>query len=292
MDVKNAFLHGDIKEEIYTTPPPGLFSLPSSDIFIKGIDFALISHLQERLKDSFYMKDLGPLQYFLGLEVHSSPTGTYLHQHKYTKELINLAGLQDGRSVDNPIEVNVKYRKEEGDLLPDPLLYRQLQVCQFMQAPRHLHLATVRCIIRYLFGAPNKGLFFPINTPLDLVGYSDVDWAGCAYSRQLITRWCMFLGSALVSWLSKKQDRISKSSTESEYHAMSSACSEIVWLQSLLSELGCPWLMPTPIYADNTSVIQITANPVFNERTKHIEVDCHSIREAYDGCLITFPRHN
>ncbi|KAJ6398738.1 hypothetical protein OIU77_019500 [Salix suchowensis] len=143
----------------------------------------------------------------------------------------------------------------------NPSLYRQLvgslnyltitrldisfavqQVSQFMQAPRHLHFAAVRRIIRYLKGTSSRGLFFP---------------------------------------KSKKQDRVSKSSTESEYRAMSSAYSEITWLRGLLGELGFSQLQSTPFHADNTSAIQIAANPVFHERTKHNEVDCHSIRESF-----------
>ena len=366
MDVKNAFLHGDLKEDIYMTPPPGLFSTPSGDvcklkrslyglkqaprawfdkfrstllgfsfvqsqydsslflcktskgivillvyvddIVITGTDYALISQLQDHLQRCFHMKDLGSLQYFLGLEVYSSSTGIFLTQHKYIRELIALAGLQDGRSVDTPLEVNVKYRHDEGDLISDPSLYRQLvgslnyltitrpdisfavqQVSQFMQAPRHLHLAAVRRIVRYLKGTSSRGLFFPANSPIRLIAYSDADWAGCSDTRRSVTGWCMFLGTSLVSWKSKKQDRVSKSSTESEYRAMSSACSEIVWLRGLLGELGFPQKGSTPLHADNTSAIQIAANPVFHERTKHIEVDCHSIRESYDAQVISLP---
>jgi hypothetical protein len=99
----------------------------------------------------------------------------------------------------------------------------------------------------------------------------------------------VFLGDALISWKSKKQDRVSKSSTESEYRAMSLACSEIIWLRGLLAELDFSETNPTPLHADNTSAIQITANPVYHERTKHIEVDCHSIREAFEARVITLP---
>ncbi|KAF5475035.1 hypothetical protein F2P56_006882, partial [Juglans regia] len=169
-----------------------------------------------------------------------------LHQHKYTQDVISLGGLQSGNSVFTPLEVNLKLRQEEGELLSDPSLYRQLvgslnyltitrpdisfavqQVSQFMQAPRHLHLAAVRRILRYLKGTSTRRLFFPKESSLQLVGYSDADWAGCADTRRSVTGWCMFLGNALISWKSKKQDRVSKSSTESEYRAMSSACSEI-----------------------------------------------------------------
>ncbi|XP_026451765.1 uncharacterized protein LOC113352112 [Papaver somniferum] len=257
------------------------------------------------------MKDLGPLQYFLGLEVQPTDTGLFLHQHKYTRDLISLAGLQDGRSVDTPLEVNVKYRRDDGDFLSDPSLYRRLvgslnyltitrpdisfavqQVSQFMQAPTHIHLAAVCRIIRYLQGTSDKGIFFPVGTSIRLDAYSDADWAGCSDTRRSITGWCMFLGDSLVSWKSKKQQRIYKSSTESEYRAMSSTCSEIIWLRGLLGDLAFSQAEPTQLHADNTSAIQIVANTVFHERTKHIEVDCHSIREAYDSRVISLPHIN
>ena len=88
---------------------------------------------------------------------------------------------------------------------------------------------------------------------------------------------------------SKKQDRVSKASTESEYRAMSLTCSEIIWLRGLLAELDFSETDPTPLHADNTSANQITTNPVYHERTKHIEVDCHSIREAFETHVITLP---
>jgi hypothetical protein len=365
MDVKNAFLHGDLTEDIYMTPPQGLFSsskgvcklkrslyglkqaprawyekfrstllgfsfsqsqydsslfihststgivmllLYVDDMVITGSDNASIQRLKEQLHVSFHMKDLGNLHYFLGLEVHSTSKGIFLHQHKYATDLISMAGLQSANPVDTPLEVNVKYHRDDGDLLPDPLLYRQLvgslnyltitrpdisfavqQVSQFMHSPRHLHLAAVRRIIRYLKGSSHRGLFFSIGNSPKLSAYSDADWAGCPDTRRSVTGWCMFLGSSLISWKSKKQARVSKSSTESEYRAMSAACSEIIWLRGLLAELGFPQTEPTSLYADNTSAIQIVANPVFHERTKHIEVDCHSIRDAYDDRLISLP---
>jgi transposase InsO family protein len=366
MDVKNAFLHGHLKECIYMKPPPGLFSSPTShvcklrrslyglkqaprawfdkfrttllqfsfkqskydtslflrktdmgivvllvyvdDIVITGSDSDLLGQLKTHLSESFHMKDLGSLTYFLGLEVHRSSSGIFLNQHKYARDLVVIAGLQEAPSVDTPMELHVKLRKEEGDLLADPSLYRKLvgslvyltitrpdisfavqQVSQFLQTPRHLHLTAVRRIIRYVHGTPTRGLFFPASNSTHLAAYSDADWAGCADTRRSITGWCVFLGDALISWKSKKQDRVSKSSTESEYRAMSLACSEIIWLRGLLAELDFSETNPTPLHADNTSAIQITANPVYHERTKHIEVDCHSIREAFEARVITLP---
>ncbi|XP_022874305.1 uncharacterized protein LOC111393145 [Olea europaea var. sylvestris] len=260
MDVKNAFLHGDLKEEIFMSPPPCMFSSPSTDITMSmGSDSQFIEKLQQQLKSSFHMKDFESLQYFLGLKIQHCPTGTILHQHKYTQELLTLVGLQDSNSVLTPMEVNLKLRQEGGDLLSDPSLYRQLvgslnyltitrpdisfavqQVSQFMQAPCQAHLAAVRRLLRYLKGTSGRGLFFPSSTSLQLVGFSDADWASCVDTRLSIPGWCMFLGGALISWKSKKQARVSKSSIESEYRAMSAACSEMIWLWVGRHEISLP----------------------------------------------------
>nr|KYP49861.1 Retrovirus-related Pol polyprotein from transposon TNT 1-94 [Cajanus cajan] len=350
MDVKNAFLHSDLKEEIYMKLPSSMttsspndvcklrrslyrlkqalrawfekfhttllnFSFTQSqydyslffhksltgivlilvyvdDLIITGTDTRLITKLQVMLHATFCMKDLGQLTYFLGLEVHHRSNGIYLNQHKYIQDLITLVGLEGTTSVDIPMEVNVKYRKDEGDLLADPTIYRGLvgsliylmtnrldisyvvhQVSQFMSSPQHLHFAAIRRIIRYLIGSPTRGLFFPRGSPLQLLAYSDADWARCPDTRRSTTGWCMFLDGAFISWKCKKQDRVSKSFTEAEYRSMSSACSEIVWLHCLLEELGFSQPDSTPLHADNTSAIQIASNLVFHEHTKHIEVD-------------------
>jgi hypothetical protein len=173
------------------------------------------------------MKDLGSLTYFLGLEVHRGPSGISLNQHKYASDLVATAGLQEAPSVDTPMELHVKLRKEEGDLLADPSLYRKLvgslvyltitrpdvsfavkQVSQFLQTPRHLHLTAVRRIIRYVHGTSASGFFFPATNSTRIAAYSDADWAGCADTRRSITGWCVFLGDALISWKSKKQDSL------------------------------------------------------------------------------------
>ena len=101
--------------------------------------------------------------------------------------------------------------------------------------------------------------------------------------------WCMFLENSLISYNSKKQDRVFKSSTKFEYRAMSAACSEIVWLYGLLADLGFSQSNPTSLHTDNTSAIYIASNLVFHERTKHIVVDYHYIREALDTSIISLP---
>jgi hypothetical protein len=146
------------------------------------------------------------ISHFLGLEVHSRDHGLFLNQHKYIQDFIELAGLKDATVVDTPMEVNVKYRRDEGELLLDPFLYWQLVgsliyltitrpdisyvvhiVSKFMQSPRHLHLAAVRRIIRYLIRSPTRGLFFPTQSTLNLTAYSDADWAGSPDTRKSTT---------------------------------------------------------------------------------------------------------
>jgi hypothetical protein len=172
---------------------------------------------------------------------------------------------------------------------PSRISFVVQQVRQFMQAACQTHLASTRHLLRYLNGTSGGGLFFPSGNSLQLTGFSDADWAGCVDTRRSVTGWCMFLGDALIFWKSKKQARVSKSSIKFEYRVMSSICSEIVWLHGFLGKFSVPQLTPTPLHADNTSAIQIAINPVFHERTKHIEVDCHSIRESLAQKEITLP---
>ena len=103
-----------------------------------------------------------------------------------------------------------------------------------------------------MFATPSRGPFFPVGAPIQLQAYSDADWTGCLDTRKSTTGWCMFLGDALISWKCKKQESISKSSTEAEYQSMFVACCQIIWLRDLLLELGYSQATPTPLYADNT----------------------------------------
>uniref|UniRef100_A0A2N9HTF2 Integrase catalytic domain-containing protein n=1 Tax=Fagus sylvatica TaxID=28930 RepID=A0A2N9HTF2_FAGSY len=335
MDVKNAFLNGDLSEEVYMQPPPGLSHPPdkvcrlrralyglkqaprawfakfSSTVSrlgfsISSYDSALflrrtgkVGFKNSRLSSSqnFEMKDLGHLSYFLGLEITSSDDGFYLTQAKYTSDLLSRAGLTDHKILDTPIEFNARLTPSSGELLPDPTLYRQLvgslvyltvtrpdisyavhQVSQFMSAPRSTHYAAVLRILRYLKGTLFHGLHFSAQSPLTLRAYSDADWAGDPTDRRSTTGYCFLLGSSLISWRSKKQSVVARSSTEAEYRALADTTSELLWLRWLLQDLGVSTSSATPIYCDNRSAIQIARNDVFHERTKHIEIDCHLVR--------------
>ncbi|XP_026450884.1 uncharacterized protein LOC113351015 [Papaver somniferum] len=351
MDVKNAFLYGELQEEVYMRPPSGLAHLPNQvcrlrkalyglkqaprawfekfstavirhgytqspydsslftkssdkgmvllliyvdDMVITGDDTDGITALKSYLSSCFEMKDLGPLRYFLGIEVDKSPAGYFISQVKYASDIISRAGLTDSKIVDTPLEMNVKFSPTDGKDFPNPTLYRQLVgslnyltitrpdisyavhvVSQFMDAPRTSHFDAVFRILRYVKGTLYQGLNFSSTSYLCLRAYTDLDWAGDITERRSTTGYCLFLGNSPISWRSKKQSVVSRSSAEAEYRAMTHTTSEIVWLRWLLSDMGIHMIGSTPLYCDNKAAIHIAHNDVFHERTKHIEIDFH-----------------
>ncbi|RVW13792.1 Retrovirus-related Pol polyprotein from transposon RE1 [Vitis vinifera] len=322
MDVKNAFLNGDLSEEVYMQPPTGLsvesnkvchlrralyglkqaprvgtilLLLYVDDMTITGDDLSGIQELKDFLNQQFEMKDLGHLSYFLGLEITHSTDGLYITQAKYASDLLSQAGLTDSKTVDTPVELNAHLTPSGGKPLSNPSLYRRLvgslvyltvtrpdisydvhQVSQYLSAPRSTHYADVLRILRYLKGTLFHSLFYSAQSPLVLRAFSDADWAGDPTDRRSTTGYCFLLGSSLISWRSKKQTFVARSSTEAEYRALADTTSELLWLRWLLKDLGVSTSFATPLYCD--SAIHIAHNDVFHERTKHIEIDCHFIR--------------
>lgn len=163
-------------------------------------------------------------------------------------------------------------------LLLDDISYVVHQVSQFMAAPRSTHFSAVLRILRYLKGTLFHGLHLSSLSPLELYAYTDADWAGDPTDRRSTTGYCFLLGTSLISWRSKKQSVVARSSTEAEYRALADTTSEILWLRWLLQDMGVTFSSATPVYCDNRSAIQIAHNGVFHERTKHIEIDCHFVR--------------
>uniref|UniRef100_A0ACD5V1F3 Uncharacterized protein n=1 Tax=Avena sativa TaxID=4498 RepID=A0ACD5V1F3_AVESA len=268
------------------------------DIVLTASSTALLQQLQQRLLSEFSMKDLGPLHYFLGIRVTRSSSGFFLSQHKYAEELLDRANMSQCRSAPTPVDTRAKLAAADGAPLADPSEYRSLvgalqyltmtrpdlayavhQACLYMHDPREAHLALVKRILRYLRGSAEHGLHLHRSTALDLVAYSDADWAGCPDTRRSTSGYAVFLGDALISWSSKRQPTVSRSSAEAEYRAVANVVAECCWLRHLLGELHVDLPKATVVYCDNISSVYMAANPVHHRRTKHIELDIHFVRE-------------
>ncbi|XP_019242575.1 PREDICTED: uncharacterized protein LOC109222711, partial [Nicotiana attenuata] len=367
LDVNNAFLHGDLDEEVYMKLPPGysvpltsnsgqlvcklqkslyglrqasrqwyaklsqslssrgytsspndysLFTRGSGDSFVvlavyvddiilTGTDSTEISALKSFLHQQFWIKDLGSLSYFLGIEVLYSSTGVLLHQKKFIADMLSEFHCSDVSSVLCPLDMNVKLKANEGDPLLKTELYRSLigklnflthtrpdisyavqHLSQFMQSPCLPHMSAGLLLLRYLKGTSEHGIFFNASPDLSISAFCDSDWAACPDTRRSVSGYCVLLGGSLVVLKSKKQPIVSMSSAEAKYRAMSKGVAELTWLSRLLTDLGFPCYSSIPLFCDSQAAIHIARNPVFNERTKHIELDCHLVRTKLAEGLI------
>ena len=161
-------------------------------------------------------------------------------------------------------------------------------VCQFMHQPGASHFQAVKRILRYLQGTLDYGLRLLSRSSLSLYDFSDADWAGCLDTRHSTIGYCIYLSANYISWASKKQAIVSRSSAKAEYHSMSSTTAELTWIMYLLRDIGLHISAPPVLFYDNTSALHMTVNPVFHARTKHIELDVHFVGEKVAaGALVT-----
>ncbi|RVW83690.1 Retrovirus-related Pol polyprotein from transposon TNT 1-94 [Vitis vinifera] len=255
----------------------------------------------------YLTKDLGKLKYFLGIEIAQSSSGVVLSQRKYALDIMEETGMLDCKPIDTPMDPNVKLVPGQGEPLGDPGRYRRLVgklnyltitrpdisfpvsvVSQFLQSPCDSHWDAVIRILRYIKSTPGQGVLYENRGHTQVVGYTDADWAGSPTDRRSTSGYCVFIGGNLISWKSKKQDVVARSSAEAEYRAMALATCELIWLRHLLRELRFGKDEQMKLICDNQAALHIASNPVFHERTKHIEVDCHFIREKIaSGCVAT-----
>ncbi|KAF5466678.1 hypothetical protein F2P56_016584 [Juglans regia] len=276
------------------------------DILVVGNDLSQVIYFKSVIFTHFKTKDLGPLKYFIGLEVARSPSSIFLNQRKYALDILADSGLFGSRPVSFPMEQNLKLSDTDGDLLPDPGSYRRLVgrltyliitrpdivftvniLSQFMHAPRLPHMTAVTRILRYIKGTPGQGIFFSSSNDLHVRAYTDSDWASCPTTCCSTTGFFITLGSSPISWRTKKQTMVARSSTEAEYRSMAVTTCELVWLQQLFHDLSISHTDPMILYCDNQSAIHIAQNPVFHERTKHIEIDCHIVCDKFRSGLFT-----
>ncbi|KAL2923679.1 Retrovirus-related Pol polyprotein from transposon TNT 1-94 [Bienertia sinuspersici] len=362
LDVNNAFLHGELTEEVYMKVPSGipnpdqkvcklnksLYGLKQAsrqwfaklvseliqlgfiqskndyslfikhtpqgitlgavyvdDILVTGNDSDSIVALKSHLDKILSIKDLGLLNYFLGIEVGYADSGVILTQRKFTKELLETAGLELKGKATTPLPVDLKLSATTGVLLDNPEHYRSLvgklnfltttrpdlayavqDLSQFMQLPRSSHMEALKHTLQYVSFTMDQGILLQGSDQLTLQAFSDSNWGACPDTRKSITGYVLLLGKSPISWKSKKQTTISRSSSEAEYRAMASAAAEVAWVVRLLEELDIHHLKPVTLHCDNQSALYIAKNPVFHERTKHIEIDYHFTRDkVLEGLL-------
>ncbi|RVX21356.1 Retrovirus-related Pol polyprotein from transposon RE2 [Vitis vinifera] len=348
LDIKNAFLHGDLAKEVYMEQPlgfvaqgesglvcklrPSLYGLKQSpqtwfsrfsfvvqefgmfrntanhsvfyhhnssgqciylvvyvdDIVITGSDQNSIQKLKQHIFTHFQTKDLGKLK-------------------KYALDILEETGMLDCKPVDTPMDPNVKFIPRRGELLGDPGRYRRLVgklnyltitrpdisfpvsvVSQFLQSPCDSHWDAVIRILRYIKNTPGQGVLYENRGHTQVAGYTNADWVGSPTDRRSTSGYCVFIGDNLISWNSKKQNVVAKYSAEVEYRAMALATCELIWLKHLLRELRFGNDEQMKLICDNQAALHIASNPVFHERTQHIEVDCHFIRKKIASrCVAT-----
>ncbi|GJT27755.1 ribonuclease H-like domain-containing protein [Tanacetum coccineum] len=328
LDVKNAFLNGDLSETVYMHQPPGfvdsrypnhvcllqrsLYGLKQAprawfqrfagyatragfspsrcdsslfiytqgsqvaylliyvdDIILTASSPVLLQQIVDSLHKEFDMTDLGALNYFLGISAVRHPTGLFLSQKKYARQLLERAHMVNCNPSRTPIDTDSKLGPD-GVPVQDPTLYRSLagglqyltftrpdlsyavqQVCLYMHDPREPHFAALKRILRYVQGTLELGLQLYVFATTSLVGYTDADWAGCPSTR----------------------------SAEAEYRGVANVVAETARICNLLCELHFPLLIATLVYCDNVSAVYMSANPVQHQRTKHIEIDIHFVRD-------------
>lgn len=268
------------------------------DVVLAGNDDSVIRNVKTDLDNRFSIKDLGPLKYFLGIEVARSPEGLVLSQRKYTLDILEECGLQGSRPSSFPMEQNVKFSANDDTPEVDAGQYRRLigrllyltvtrpditfavnMLSQFLSRPRQSHLDAAIRILRYLKMTPGQGIFLPADGDLTLRAFCDADWGGCVMTCRSSTGYFISLGGLPISWRTKKQSVVARSSAEAEYRAMAATVCEIVWLRWLLDDLQAPQRGPTLLHCDNQAARHIAHNPVYHERTKHVEMDCYFVRE-------------
>ncbi|KAM0029839.1 putative RNA-directed DNA polymerase [Helianthus debilis subsp. tardiflorus] len=262
----------------------------------------LLAEFKEKMIKEFEMTDIGVLNYFLGLEVNQQSKGTFLSQQKYARDLLRRFGMQQCKPVSTPMNANDKLQREDGGAAADEFMFRSLVggliylthtrpditfavgvVSRYMHKPSVHHMGAARRILRYIAGTMNMGLWYERAEHVILVGYTDSDWAGSIDDRKSISASVFSVGSAAVTWSSKKQDIVALSTTEAEYVSATAAACQATWMRKILIELGLEQEGATRIFCDNTSAVFLSKNQAYHNRSKHIDTRFHFIRNLVEG---------
>jgi hypothetical protein len=260
------------------------------DIVFGGSSNSLVARFAEDMRREFEMSMMGKLRFFLGLQIKQSKEGTFVHQVKYTKDIVRKFKMEDSKAMTTPMSTTTaldadeegehvdqkEYRSMIGSLLylmvtrPD-IQFSECLCTHFQASLRTSHRQVVKRIFRYLHHTPDFGLWYSVSSSLALHGFSDAYFAGCRLDRKSTSGTCQFLGSSLVSWSSRIQSSVAQSTTEAEYVVTASCCSQLIWITYNISDFGEEYTH-VPLQCDSTSAISVAKNPVLHSKTKHIEM--------------------
>jgi hypothetical protein len=257
------------------------------------------------------MTDLGIIKRYLGISFDTVPLGTFLHQRDYKLSILTDFGMEHCKSAPSPLPEGLvlvtnmaspyvdstHYYKLVGKLIfltitrPD-LAYAVSCVSSYMANPQQTHLDAAKHILRYLRGNLDHDILYRAGSPLEAIGFTDADWGSCPETRRSMGAYIFTFTGGPITWQSKPQLTVSRSSTKSEYRALNDDAQEAVWLHQLLLKLQ---VMPSPssstffhashpqpnikLFCDNQGALKLSHNPVFHARSKHIEIHYHFIRE-------------
>ncbi|KAE8683276.1 TMV resistance protein N-like [Hibiscus syriacus] len=221
------------------------------DLIFTGSNPSMFNEFKDVMMKEFEMTDMGLMAYYLGIEVKQQNDGIFISQESYAKEILK------------------KFKMENFGL-----------VSRYMESPTTIHFKAAKRILRYLKGTIDFGLFYSVSNDYKLVGYSDSDWGGDIDNRRSTTGFVFFMGDIAFTWMSKKQPIVTLSTCEAEYVAATSCVCHAIWLRNLLKEIGLIQEEPTKVCVDNKSAIALAKNPVFHDRSKHIDIRYHYIREC------------
>ncbi|KAK6142445.1 hypothetical protein DH2020_022793 [Rehmannia glutinosa] len=269
------------------------------DIIFGSTNKELCDKFSNLMQGKFEMSMMGEMKFFLGLQVKQLKDGTFISQTKYTRDLMKKFKMDNCKPINTPVECGIKLSKYDREEKVDLTLYKSLVgslwyltctrpdilfatglISRYMESPTTTHMKAAKRILRYLKGTINYGLFYSTTNDYKLVGYSDSDWSGDVDDRKSITGFVFFMGDTAFTWMSKKQPIVTLSTCEAEYVDATSCVCHAVWLRNLLKELGMTQEEPTKIRVDNKSAMALANNPVFHDRSKHIDTHYHYIREC------------
>lgn len=275
------------------------------DILCLSSSLDLVTQFKLEMQQNFDMTDLGLLSYFLGMEVMQDKHGVFVTQKRYAQELLKKFNMLQCKAAPTPMCTSDKlqavdcsgdaeigrYRSLVGQLIylthsrPD-ISFVVGVLSRYMNKPSKIHAGAGKRVLRYLAGTADFGLWYAHANECKLVGFSDSDWAGSLEDRRSTTGVVFNLGTAAISWMSKKQEVISLSTTEAEYVAASAAACQCLWLRKLMNDCGLECKEASEIWCDNKSTIAIAKNPMHHGRTKHMDIKFHFIRNLISEGVI------